>query len=614
MSHTSTAKTGHRTTAYDTASPTTGECILRADDRGIVNALKAWFLYFLHLAACALLFGVLIYIDGRAFNTGSPDSFFKLNSSLYQTQVTGLISLAMVLIRILYSSCAALLVWRTIYVLIEKRHITLAELTRVNNYKMPVFVNSRGGAHISWSIWAAVVILCLWPPNFAAPLLSSAVAWIPASRLAQRGPVSLIELGSDVDYSDLLYADWQLTSVVRAGYMTGDDPGYAFTETDLLSLRRYFAPQQNIPENSRINITVPYVHVSLRWINAGDDDRVQDITNTNYTDVMESGFAIRDNGAVGIIRDEKWDAVAAEPEVPQKYNGTRLVFLKVATLDHDNPLEDGTFANSTTLCPTTSPLFGKLPPVQQYENIMEWSTGGFAGKDCYLIAEASLIAGTYSGTDCIVSTVNSAEHSATCYVKPDSFAVQEDWLTNLSLDFMPEVMKYTTLLNFTSPFTHRGVDAFTSGMMMLGYHATWSSLRKRWDFGVEDLTATMAESVVRAQVDRGKLYIWLVMNASLAVSALAVFLALRLCRVKTLRDTTLAAVTLDLRDVVHGERGSGLCNAVALRRSDKELLRLKWKQHGGEHIEGIGHTFERDCCWGRVDFEDGAQQGLVRVV
>jgi len=57
---------------------------------------------------------------------------------------------------------------------------------------------------------------------------------------------------------------------------------------------------------------------------------------------------------------------------------------------------------------------------------------------------------------------------------------------------------------------------------------------EKWDFGVEDFMATKAESVVRAEVDRRGIYVYSLLNATIRVAALAVFSALRLCRVKAL--------------------------------------------------------------------------------
>ncbi len=125
-------------------------CIIRADDSGTWDTLKAWYLFLVHLVACVLLFiTVDQWVDNRNSKTGSPSSLFT--SDLYQTQVTGLISLALVIIRLLAGSCTALLVWRTIFILLDKRGITLTELVRLDNYRIPIVPQGGSRAQLLWS-------------------------------------------------------------------------------------------------------------------------------------------------------------------------------------------------------------------------------------------------------------------------------------------------------------------------------------------------------------------------------------------------------------------------------------------------------------------------------
>lgn len=175
-------------------------CTIRADDSGTWDTLKAWYLFLIHLVTCVLLLiTVDQWVDNHNFNTGSPHSLFT--SDLYQTQVTGLISLALVIIRLLAGSCTAHVVWRTIFVLLDKRGITLTELVRLDNYRVPIIPQGGSRAQLLWSCWAATLIVLLWPSGFAAPLANSSVAWIPSARLSDTPTrVSLGAVGQ--------FADW----------------------------------------------------------------------------------------------------------------------------------------------------------------------------------------------------------------------------------------------------------------------------------------------------------------------------------------------------------------------------------------------------------------------
>ena len=549
-------------------------CVLCADDSGTRNTLKAWYLFLIHLVACILLFVVMAqWIDDHTFKTGAPPSL--LTSALYQTQVTGLISLALVIIRLLAGSCSALLAWRTIFILLDKGGITLTELAHLGNYHVPIIPRGGSRFQLLWSCWAVAVVILLWPPGFAAPLANSSVAWIPSIRLSDTNmSVSMGAVGQFADWAALLYGDMRMITVVNAASMAGKDPVYAFDSTEL-PLRRYFSLTQKIPANSTINLTLPYFDVGLRWIDAASDNRSQHVGDPKYADLADLDFSIRVDGSVAVIRNDTWDAGKAPPQAAKTFFGTKLISIKVGNLAVSDQLPDGSAPNQTSPCPTSSVDFGKLPDVGQ-ATVPYGSSAGWAANDCFLVAEASITAGKYKGTDCTVSPAGAVDYMATCIVTPDPGAVEDDWISGLALDFMSETMKYIVMLNLTHPWMHHNLDNYTTGIMTLAYHAAWSSLMERLGNASEPTTTRIAEAVVRATLDRTRICIWLAMSAMLTASALLVAVAQNVSVTRTVRDTTLAALAMDLTKVTHSGNASGLCSAVALSKKDHKLPRLKW--------------------------------------
>jgi len=499
-------------------------------------------------------------------------------SHLYQTQVTGLISLALVIIRLSAGSCTALLVWRKIFILLDKRVITLTELVRLDNYSIPIVPQGGSRAQMLWSCWAVTLIVLLWPSGFAAPLANSSVAWIPSIRLSDTlRPVSLGAVGQFADWASLGYDHMRMVTIVNAALMASKDPTYAFNSTEL-PLRRYFPLTQEIPENSTMNLTLPYFDVSLRWIDAASDNRSQNVDDPKYGDLADQSFAIRDNGTVAVIRSDRWDAGNATPKAAAIFSGTKLISVKVSTLNIWDLLPNGSAPTQKSACSRNSDVFGRLPDVGQQTTSYFWGgpNSAWAANDCFLIAEASITAGKYNGKDFTVSPTGANGYMATCNIAPDLGAVEEDWISGLSLDFMSETMKYIVMLNLTQPFMHDNLDSYTTSMLKFGYDAAWSSLMKGLGNASEPTTVRSAESVVRATVDRTRLGIWLAMSAMLSLSALLEAVAQNFSTTKTVRDTTLAAVAMDLTEVTHSGLASGLCSAVVLSKEDHKLPRLKW--------------------------------------
>jgi len=260
------------------------------------------------------------------------------------------------------------------------------------------------------------------------------------------------------------------------------DPTYAFNSTEL-PLRRYFPLTQEIPENSTMNLTLPYFDVSLRWIDAASDNQSQNVDDPKYGDLADQSFAIRDNGTVN-----------ATPKAAAIFSGTKLISVKVSTLNIWDLLPNGSAPTQKSACSRNSDVFGRLPDVGQQTTSYFWG----------------------------------------------------------------------------------GPNSATTSMLKFGYHAAWSSLMKGLGNASEPTAVRSAESVVRATVDRTRLGISLAMSAMLSLSALLVAVAQNFSTTKTVRDTTLAAVAMDLTKVTHSGLASGLCGAVVLSKEDHKLPRLKW--------------------------------------
>lgn len=570
------------------------KCVLCADESGKWNVFKAWLLFVIHFLACILFIIIVILgVDDHTFKTGSPSTLIV--QDLYQIHVTGLISVALVIIRLLTCACSALLIWRTIFILLDKELITLKQLAHLVDYQLPFLPRVGSRVQLFWSCWSVAVVVLLWPPNIAAPLANSSVAWIPSTRLSD-APTSLLmgTASQSSDWRAFIEPEMRTRVVVNAALMAVSDPAYAFDSTEL-PVRRYFSSTQKIAANSTVNITFPYFDVRLRWIDASGDARSKRAGDPEYSDVANLWTGVRDYGSVAVLRNTKWNYTEATPRRAEIFSGTKIVSVQVSNLRIEEPLLNGSAPNINTLCPTTSSIFGQLPNVGQHGK--DWFLNGWAGKDCYLIAEATITAGKYIGTNCPVSHTNTIDYLTTCQVKANPKAIKEDWISGFALDFMSETMKNIVMLDVTEPWMHNNLDKYTTGMLTLGYHAAWSSLTDELSNANEPATTRIAESVVLANVNLTRICIWLVMSTTLTLSAMMVAIAQKVEKTKTVRDSTLVALAMDLSEVMHNnDHESKLSDAVSLSKKTHEDERLKWKD---DYDNGESHT-----CRHRVVFAE----------
>lgn len=159
--------------------------------------------------------------------------------------------------------------------------------------------------------------------------------------------------------------------------------------------------------------------------------------------------------------------------------------------------------------------------------------------------------------DCAVPLTGAIEYVATCNVKPHPGSVEEDWISDLA-------MKNIVMRNVTHPWVHNNLNKYTTARLTLAYHAAWSSLMNRLGNASEPTTTRIAESVVLATVDRTRIWIWLAMSAILTTSALTVGVAQIVRITRTVRETTLVALAMDLTEATHSGHASELSGAVSL--------------------------------------------------
>lgn len=388
--------------------------------------------------------------------------------------------------------------------------------------------------------------------------------------------------------------------------------------------RRHFSSNDTIPGGSQISLLMPYFTVDeIRWLDANTDDRSLNVHNGAHEDVVTSDVGIRRIGLTSIVRDKPWPKWELGTTVNATIvKSTKFIAVKMDTLEYcgaRSPDIGQVLTNLGETCQSRNKYFGSLPFVAQHD--FTWSVGEkTCADDCFLVGEAIITAGVFFGQNCKVDTaLKIGDYFATCPHPNVSAAIQAHELAELSVDFISQVLKYTSVLDYTRPSAgsnsyNSNIDTYVKGLLAAGYHGAWSGLMNLIQMAEssavdvvsgavpvippERLPFTPAIPVIVASVDRDSLYIWLTVNASLLLSAIMVMTGQSISNVKTIRDTALTALTMNISEVAHSPNARpGLCNAVALRSEDKKLGMLRWKTEGGgvcrkivlasEHATGV---------------------------
>jgi hypothetical protein len=586
-------------------------CTIRSDNTGVWNILKTYWIFLAHLAACVLFIASLMeWIDGHNFRPGTPPmSIFEFDGPLYQTQVNGLVSLALVLVRLLAMCCTAPLVWTVILILLENRGMTLPEISRLNNYNVPILPRAKAQGWW-WYIWATLVTLLLWPPNFASPIANSSLAWIPDA--VDLGAPTTMALNGPTDNPEgsfwLLRApEWQMQSFMKAVVRIGASPAYAFNTTNA---RRYFARPQGLEmtNNSIISAPLPYFDMNIRWVNGTNDTWAQMIGNTSFSDYVgprDNGVS-RAPGSVVVMDDEPWDRTHDWPSEASRFKSQRFIAVRVAKYGTDNRNKDGTNVTRDTGCPDESPDFASLPDFprafKEYSVEDDWS------RDCYQVGIVTLDAGLFEGKDCNVTLVGASEAAATCPVLWNMTSIEDDWVAPVAVHMLSEIAKATVALDYTKPWLNKttALDDYVTGLLTLAYHAAWSSAMELMPVESANGTWSQASPMVRAVIEKRKIYAWFAMQLTVTVAALLVYAALGFSSVKFVRDTTFTPLRLDFSSVTHHRHSKGLCSAAALSKEDHKLPMVRFRESIVRRSSDSDQGVSINGCRRRIVFVDEA--------
>ncbi|PVH95964.1 hypothetical protein DM02DRAFT_675105 [Periconia macrospinosa] len=592
-------------------------CTVRNDDAGFWNISKTYSIFVLHLVACILfVISVMVWVDGCNFRPGSPpSSFFEVNGPLYQTQVNGLVSLALVFIRLLAACCAAPLIWTVILVLLEKRGMWLSEISRLN-YLMPVL--PRAKAHVwGWYAWATLVTVLLWPPNFASPIANSSLAWIPDA-LNFGANMKTMPISSNYDPDPELRAlylrnspQWQTSSYLKAVVRMGSSPAYAFNTN---SSRRYFSLPSlgvTVTNNSIISLPLPYIDVKIRWIDPSNNTtQVRRLDNTTYSDYvgLRSNGLSRNRGSVVVMREEPWDRDYDWPSAASKFKGERLIGVQVFSGERPGEKKNDTGVTVDSECPNGTDDFVSLPNVPRVSK--DYYLEEFGTRDCYQVGIVTIEAGLIDGKDCNITLVGATDAAATCSLSRDTISLEDDWIAPIAVNMISEIANAAVTLEYTSQWLDEKptIDDYVTGVLRLAYHAAWSSAMEMTSMATGDFYEVwrQAHPMVRAELQKSKVYAWFAMQLTITVAAVFVYAALRYSSVKFVRDTALTPLRLDLSKVTHTRSSTGLCNAVALSKEDRKLPMVKFDDSAvhkaGEDGEG--------ACRRRIVFVDEAGRKL----
>ncbi|KAH6673266.1 hypothetical protein B0J14DRAFT_639209 [Halenospora varia] len=567
------------------------KCVERHDDRGFWIWIVTWYLLPLHLICSAALACVITFVlDGCSFSVGSDPNFkASLQTRLYQSDVTTLVSVSLVIIRLFATAWSSISIWRCAFVLLEKTGLTLQQLSSTIAYGVPTSLfscsASRTSRNTSVSTYIIfIVCVLLLPSQFAAPILSGSISWSP-DMMVVPAPYRLKNI--QVAGPGNPWAWYQSFPNVRNSLVLRSS-SYASVVTvqsnshQMSSTWRTVPSSQHLPVNTTIsNITIPYFVIQdwswIQDVTTIPKEILNAVTNNSAGTLNIAGpnNPLEDpiEGSAALLKTTPWQT--------QHYvnNAFTYPMPRIRSLKQYVAVLVSRIPGQT--CSLTSATFGNLPVPQSGFTYINYSNNH---TNCYIYASFKLVAAAAICSNCNLSSFSTI--SAPLFNYTD-LEIQPESLVDEILAMLPEVMHTIASMNSTQTSQLGQLDTWTQSLLINAYSATWTSFNVYFGSGDTALEADISIPVigVRANVNSRRVWFWFCCNGLVTVSGLCLMWVRIGCERKVIVDPVLTAVLLDASGVIERDI-NGLCNASRLGKEDENLGALRLRQF---HVAGMDY-------------------------
>lgn len=543
----------------------------------------------LHILSCfAIAFCMVYLLHGyHAVSKDSPHFVDGGKFKLRVSDVTTLISVALVIIKLLVGAWTGVVLWTCVFFLLEKRGLTLGQIGRIMSFNIPPI--PRGYAEVL----VAVLLLLVIPQQFSGPILSGAVDWSPSFEYG-RGTVE-VPYGDRAANPTMWFwyyysANDRRVDVRRATALA--TLAWGESATDKGHCRHVLGSDAGtiLSVNSSLsNILVPCIQIhSITFPTSLPPSNVYNLLdnslsnkNNELSRVGDAPFQYFTDGNAVLF--DPSDRPGPNDGFPPHHDDTFLMdrpsdFLQTGTMSAAVIVSGGPPLDGKNCTNINSTIFGNgklnniFSPIQSgnYYRCLSWAIVNFTA------GVATSPTGTY-----VSSRVVEAD------LAPADMQIKGAPWVQEAIYLLPDIMSALTMMNTTSLNTWDDLDGYMSKVIRYSYQAAWDMLSRSFDpvFANATVSARIYEPRVLASVSRARLLAWLAVGLLMTFSAVLLSWGMEKtgCVRRRVFDGPVAALLTDPKGVVDGREGGRELTGLSWVRSADAKIGVKLETN---HDEG----------------------------
>ncbi|PMD31601.1 hypothetical protein L207DRAFT_519369 [Hyaloscypha variabilis F] len=480
-------------------------------------AFKSSFLLLAHtISSVAISLAVALAINGyNAIDTSTP-RYFDGKLHLRVSDVTTLVSVGLVINRFFTTAWAAITIWKFTVILEHHASPKLSDrrLLFMEKYKLPPWAKypfQLPGGRWSWIIF--LILLCILPQQFIAPLISGAVNWNPAfvpgsARILVNSTNPDSISGEFEQYTGYGASNIALRSQVIsralgfASLAWSDNSNILGNGTSLTGNGcRHVVNDDGLTSNSTLlNSIVPCIKIhSIDWQTSPSSVYPADFSQLS---VLNNSLWLDSNvGQIMLFNpDLLWNSTTYPVSTP--VSSVQTLSVSITKVN--------SFNNCTN--PPPSFRFGNLNNISPYLS--------YSWYCCYGFANVTITAGVTTSPVSIYLSSTVVEDQTPIdqvTIKPNKWVQEALWL-------LPDLMNQLSFSNSSRFPTWDNLDGYAENVIRQAYLAAWDALSQTFDdtLAVNSTisTAIPAVSRIQASVSNTRVFAWLGVSLLISVSGL----------------------------------------------------------------------------------------------
>jgi hypothetical protein len=491
--------------------------------RWLAWAFKSSFLLSAHtICSIAISLAVALAINGyNAIDTSTP-RYFDGKLYLRVSDVTTLVSVGLVFTKFFTTAWIAIAIWKFTVILTHNNSklvnpLNGQQLLFMRKYKLPPWARYPFGLPQGICSWIIILILlCILPQQFIAPLISGAVNWNPVSvpgstRISvnstnpNAAPGEFEQYTGYAGYNVALRQQVLSRALGFASLAWSDSLSFSGNGTSLTGNGcRHVVNNDGLTTNSTLlNSVVPCIRIhNIDWqtspssVYPGDFSQLS-VVNTTLWLSSNPGHIMLFNP------DLLWNSTTYPFPTPVSSSQTLAVSITG---------ENSTFNNCTNAPPSFR--FGNLNNTSLYLSYSWYS--------CYGFANVTITAGvTMSSVSKYLSSTVVEDQTPIDQVtiEPNKWVQEALWL-------LPDLMTQLSFANVSRFPTWDNLDGYAENMIRQAYLAAWDALSQTFD-DVSSVNSTISTAIlavprIQASVSNARVFAWLGVSLLLLISGLLI--------------------------------------------------------------------------------------------